>query len=368
MKRLLCIVTNMNTGGAETFLMKVYRQLDRKHYQMDFCICNPQKNFYEAEIEKLGGRIYHLPLKSKHPLRFLYEFCKLLRTQHYTYALRLGSTIFEMGDLCLCGLLGVKARVFRSCNANASYAKPFIWAHKLLRGIVMKVANIKIAPSDLAAQFTFGNAKDVHLLPNGLDTQAFAFSGEKRQKIRQELNAQDKFVVGPIGRFNFQKNHSFLLGIFAEIKKRQSNAVLWLIGKGELEEQIKQQAKSLGLEESVVFLGVRADIPALLAAMDAFVFPSLFEGMPNTAIEAQTSGLPCLIADTITKQAKQTDIVHFRPLTQSPEKWAQKVLEIAAEQTLDKRAQAAAQMRAAGYDISKIGQQFATLVFGESDA
>ncbi len=364
MKRLLCIVTNMNTGGAETFLMKVYRQLDREHYQMDFCICNPQKNFYEEEIEKMGGRIYHLPLKSKHPFRFLYEFCKLLRAQRYTYALRLGSTIFETGDLCLCGLLGVKVRAFRSCNANASYAKPFIWVHKLLRGIVMKVANVKIAPSDLAAKFTFGSDKNVHILPNGLDIAQFAFSQENRTKIRQELNVQNKFVVGHIGRFSFQKNHSFLLEIFAQIKKRCPEAVLWLVGKGNLEEKIKQQAAALGVTESVSFLGVRADIPELLAAMDAFVFPSLFEGMPNTVIEAQTSGLPCLITDTITKQSKQTGHVHFMPLTQSAAQWSEKALEIAAAQTLQARSQSAEQMRAAGYDITKVVREFTTCVFG----
>ena len=129
MKRLLCIVSFMNTGGAETFLMKLYRELDKNHYQMDFCICNLEKNFYEDEIQKMGGRIYHLPPKTKHPFLFLYQFCKLPHLSDYNYVLRLGSSIFETGDLYLCWLFGIKIRIFRSCNANALYPNIMIKIH-----------------------------------------------------------------------------------------------------------------------------------------------------------------------------------------------------------------------------------------------
>lgn len=365
MKKLLCIVNSMDTSGAETFLMKIYRQLDRTKYQMDFCICNLQHNFYEDEIKKLGGKIYHLPLKTQHPFRFLYGFCKLLNSHNYTHVFRLGSTVFNMGDIFLCSFFGAKIRVFRSCNANVLQSAVLIKTHKLLRRFIMPAANVKIAPSDLAAKFTFGNIKNVHILPNGLDTKTFEFSAESRQRTRQELNAQDKFVVGHIGRFNLQKNHKFLLEVFAQIKKQRKNAVLWLIGKGELEKQIRKQAKDLGILDNIEFLGVRSDIPALLSAMDVFVFPSLFEGMPNTVIEAQTNGLPCLIADTITKQAKQTDLVHFMGLKQSAQEWANKAVQIADKQTSANRQQAAKKMCQAGYDIKDVVKQFTTLVFGE---
>lgn len=363
MKRLLCVVTNMNTGGAETFLMKIYRQLDLTKYQMDFCICNLQKNFYEDEIKKLGGKIYHLPLKTKHPFSYIYQYCKLLKQNKYTHILRLGSTIFETPDLYIAWLLGVKTRVFRSCNANSTHCSLLRSLHKILRCIVMFIANVKIAPSDLAAQFTFGNTKNVHILPNGLDIQSFSFSTQVRQKIRQDLNVQDKFVIGHIGRFNFQKNHKFLLEIFAQIKKQRKNAVLWLVGKGELEEDIKSQIAKMDLQNSVEFLGVRSDIPALLSAMDVFVFPSLFEGMPNTVIEAQTNGLPCLIADTITKQAKQTDLVHFMSLNQSAKEWAEEILQFDTIKTLENRFKATIQMRKSGYDIKDTAKQFVSLVF-----
>jgi len=364
MKRILCVVTNMNTGGAETFLMKIYRQLDRSRYQMDFCICNQQQNVYEDEIRRLGGQIYHLPPKTKQPFSFLRQFWKVLRTQRYRYVLRLGSTIFEMPDLYVAWLAGAKVKIFRSCNASATYPSVLLRAHKALRRLVMRAADIQIAPSDLAAQFTFGSAKGVCLLPNGLDTRRFTFSDENRCQIRQELAVKDRLVVGHIGRFNVQKNHRFLLEIFAEIKKRRPEAVLWLVGKGELEKQVKEYAAALGILSSVQFLGVRLDIPALLCAMDVFVFPSLFEGMPNTVIEAQTSGLPCLISDTITRQARQTDRVHFASLSRTPAQWAEEALSLADTQAAG-RTQAAEQMRVAGYDVASTAAQFTKLVFGE---
>ncbi len=367
MKRLLCIVTNMNTGGAETFLMKIYRQLDRTKYQMDFCICNQNHNFYEDEIRQLGGVIYHLPQKTKHPFKYLQQFWKLLRLHPYTYVLRLGSTIFEIPDLYLAWISGAKVRVFRSCNASANYPSYMLFLHKLLRRVLMAVVNIKIAPSDLAAQFTFGMLNNVCILPNGLNADFFKFSAENRKKIRQELNVQDKFVVGHVGRFNFQKNHKFLLQIFAEIKKLRPDAVLWLVGKGELENQIKDQVIQLHLQDNVQFLGIRTDIPTLLSGMDLLIFPSLFEGMPNTVIEAQTNGLPCLISDTITTQVHQTELVHFMSLKKIPVQWAKKALEIVETQVQGNRQQFAQQMSQAGYNIEQIIIQFVQLVFGEEN-
>jgi len=363
MKRLLCIVSTMNAGGAETFLMKVYRQLDKTKYQMDFCICNLEKNFYEDEIIKMGGKVYHLPMKTKNPFKYCYLLFKLIFSNKYNYVFRLGSTIFETFDLYIAMLAGAKIRIFRSCNANAGFSSILIKTHKIFRKLIMNIVNVKIAPSDLAAKFTFGNTKNVHILNNGLDTKLFEFSLEKRNKIRQELNIRDNFVVGHIGRFNFQKNHKFLLEIFAEIIKQKENAILLLIGKGELEKTVKKQAKELNILDSIKFLCVRSDIPNLLSAMDVFVFPSLFEGMPNTVIEAETNGLLCLISDTITKQVQQTDIVHFMNLNKNSLEWAKKIIEIVSMQKLENRRQYAEQMKQSGYDISNVTEQFVSLVF-----
>lgn len=361
-KCLLCITSNMNTGGAETFLMKMFRCLNHTQYKMDFCV-NTKNNFYAPEIAKLGGNIYQISCKSRNPFKFFWQLRRLVKKHQYKYVIRVNEHSLSVLDLLAAKCGGATHLIMRSSNASCSSSISLL-LHKLFSFLPKYIPTTKLAPSDLAAKFTFGNIADVHLLPNGLDIQTFTFSADNRRKIRQEFNAQDKFVVGHIGRFMTQKNHKFLLQIFAEIKKIKPNAVLWLIGKGELEEDIKSQIAKIGLQDSIKFLGIRSDIPALLSAMDVFVFPSLFEGMPNTVIEAQTTGLPCLISDTITKQAKQTDLVYFMNLNKSAADWAKKALEIASLQKLEKRPQASKQMRAAGYDITNVVQQFTYLVFG----
>ena len=159
-----------------------------------------------------------------------------------------------------------------------------------------------------------------------------------------------------------QKNHSFLLDIFNEIHKQNQNTVLMLVGKGELKDKIKEKIKALNLEDSVIFTGVRSDIPALLSAMDVFVFPSFYEGMPNTVIEAQATGLPCLIADTITKEANVTGLVRYMPL-KAPEEWAKEALNMIS----DTRMQTKKIMIENGYDIESVSKEFVRLVFGESE-
>ncbi len=365
MQRFLCIVGGMNRGGAETFLMKLYRQLDRTQYQMDFCVASRTPGAYDEEIRQLGGRILYTTAKSRNPVSSFWNMYKIVKENKYHSILRISQHSLSSLELLAARLAGADKVIFRSSNTQSCGSCLNRFLHRVFVPLAYLIPSIRIAPSPEAAQFMFGTTKDVHILHNGLDTQSFQFSADTRQRVRLELNAQDKFVVGHIGRFNFQKNHTFLLQIFAEIKKQRANAELWLIGRGELEKQIKEQAERLDILDHVKFLGIRADIPALLSAMDVFVFPSLFEGMPNTVIEAQTNGLPCLIADTITPQARVTDLVRFMNLQNTPAHWAARVIEIATNQTTENRPQAAQQMKAAGYDIATVTDQFVRLVFGK---
>lgn len=367
MQRLLCIVGGMNRGGAETFLMKLYRQLDRTRYQMDFCVASHTPGDYDEEIRQLGGRILYTTPKSKNPLASFWNMYKIVKGNKYLSVLRISQHSLSSLELLAARLAGANKVIFRSSNTQSCGSCFNRLLHHMFIPLAYIIPTVRIAPSREAAQFMFGTSKGVHILHNGLDTQIFKFSLDSRQKIRQELKAQDKFVIGHIGRFNFQKNHPFLLQIFAEIKKQRINAELWLIGKGELENQIKKQAELLGILDDVQFLGVRADIPALLSAMDVFVFPSLFEGMPNTVIEAQNNGLACLISNTITKQAQQTDLVHFMSLQDNFGQWANKTLEIYGLHASQDRSCAAQELYMAGYDIKQVLQVFVSLVFGEKN-
>ena len=176
------------------------------------------------------------------------------------------------------------------------------------------LTTIRIAPSKEAGEWLFGKGEirkeNVCVLTNGIDVQQYVFSQERRALMRRKLNIpKDMFVVGHVGRLCYQKNHAKILNVFAEIKKEKQNSILLLVGVGELESEINEKTKKLGLNNSVKLLGIRNDIPDLLMAFDVMVFPSFYEGLPNSIIEAQATSLPCIISDTISTEVKITDRV-----------------------------------------------------------
>ena len=226
------------------------------------------------------------------------------------------------------------------------------------------LANVRIAPSTEAAEFMFGKncikKGKAQLLHNGIDLSVYRYSAEDRQNIRKEFNVpENAFVIGHVGRFQTQKNHLFLLEIFSHVCKENENALLLLVGKGELEKSIREKAKALGVLDRIIFTGVRSDVPALLSAMDVFVFPSLYEGMPNTVIEAQATGLPCVISDTLTKEANVTGLVTYLPL-ENPATWGKQAINSVQKE----RTNTHAIFEEAGYDIQSVADHFVKLVFG----
>lgn len=366
-KRLLCIIGNMNAGGAETFLMKMYRSIDRSKYQMDFCINTNNECFYEDEIKTLGGKIYRISAKSQSIKLFKNGLSDCIKSGNYKYVFRITSSAMGFMDLKIAKKAGARICSARSSNSNDGKSIKAKAAHVLGKLLYRKYADVKIAPSDLAAKYTFGKKAyrrgEVHILHNALELNVYSFDEQTRNKIRKEFSISDNVkIIGHVGRFMSQKNHSFLLDIFNEIHKQNQNTVLMLVGKGELKDKIKEKIKALNLEDSVIFTGVRSDIPALLSAMDVFVFPSFYEGMPNTVIEAQATGLPCLIADTITKEANVTGLVRYMPLKAS-EEWAKEALNMIS----DTRMQTKKIMIENGYDIESVSKEFVQLVFGESE-
>ena len=325
MKRLLCIVSSMDRGGAETFLMKVYRNLDRNKYQMDFCVSKEKKGFYDDEIKSMGGKIYFIPPKSKNPFKTFLQIKKIVKENNYQYVLRTSQQSLATLDLLAAKFGGAKTLIYRSSNAGLTGGVK----KRIINGMFMflprMIPNVKVAPSKKAAEFVFGKkavAKGkVHILNNGLDYDLFAYNEKIRKQIRKELKLDDKIIIGHVGRFNEQKNHEFLIKIFKEIHEENQNTVLLLIGEGELEDKIKKQVKNLGLSTSVKFLGPVAEVSIYLMAMDLFLFPSFFEGMPNVIIEAQATGLKCLLSSEITEEAKITDLLTYIDLDSGVENW-----------------------------------------------
>ena len=363
MKRLLCIVNSLDTGGAETFLMKLYRDLDKSKYQMDFCSMSNKKGFYDDEVLASGGRIFNVPPKTKNPIGYMKGIIKVVKENNYKHVLRIGDNAITTTDLILARMGGAKTLVMRSTNASASSKKNLI-IHKCFKFLSAIVPNVKIAPSTEAAVHTFGKRQvkkgKVIYLNNGIDVDKYIFAPQKKEAIQKELGLEGKFVVGHVGRFSHQKNHKFLIDVFEKIVSKKENAHLVCVGTGELQDEIWDIVKSKGLEEKVSFAGIRSDVPDVLSAFDVLLFPSFFEGMPNVVIESQAAGLHCVISDSITKEANITGLVEYLSLDKSAEEWADEVLKYSNgyerpsyKDVYDKY----------GYDISSVVDKFVTAIF-----
>ena len=362
--KLLCIPTGaMDAGGAETFIMKLFRVIDETRLHIDFCVTVEYESLHDREILEHGSKIFHITPKTVDVKRYKSELSNLLKRERYDIVLRLGDTCFSFYDLWIAKQCNVPVLAFRSCNSNFEGNKLQLIIHKVLRGILCRFIDIKIAPSTEAALFTFGKYAvkkgKVHILHNGLVLQDFKYSMQGGDAVRKEFNIGDKFVVGHIGRLNYQKNHTFLIDIFVEIAKKRRDAVLLLVGDGELKKNIVLKAEQCGLSDRIIFTGIRKDIRNILSAMNVFVFPSLFEGMPNVVIEAQANGLKCFVADTITKEANITGCVEYLSLKNSPADWAEKIL--SADLT---RVDAESDFVKNKYDIHSVADEFVELMCG----
>ena len=357
MTRILCILSSLDAGGAETFIMKIYRALPPEKYQIDF-IVSVDGGCYTDEVLARGGKIHKIPLRTKDFWGAFRGIQSVVKNNRYDTVLKLGENALSVTDLIAAKLGGARNLVLRSCNAPTGLSTKMRLIHGCLRPLLNAVATVKVAPSQLAAEFMFGKNSGAILINNGVDLDVYRFDEQERNRIREEFGIGQKLVVGHIGRFVTQKNHRYLLRVFQEIHKQRSDAVLMLVGTGDLEPQIRQQIAELGLQDYVIFTGQRFDIPALLSGMDVFVFPSFHEGMPNTVIEAQATGLPCVIADTITKEADITGLVRYLPLAESPEYWANTALiNLVEERRCTKE-----DFRKHGYDIKSVAMELVHLI------
>lgn len=366
MKRILCLLSNMNAGGAETFLMKLYRELDKNKYQMDFCINVPEKCFYEDEILSMGGRMFRIPARTTNYKRHNKELYSVISENKYKYVLAVSASATSFIDLKIAKKAGAEICSIRSSNSKGPGGIKAKIVQNICKMVFSKYADVKIAPSDLAAEFLFGKKSieknDVFFLHNALDLKKYSFQISEREKIRRQYNiADDAFVVGHVGRFYPQKNHAFLIDVFQQIHLMKSNSYLFLVGNGQLMDDVKNKVAEIGLENNVIFLGERSDVPSIMCAIDVFVFPSFFEGMPNTVIEAQAIGVPCYISDAITREAKIIDKVTYISLNDNAEKWARCIM--SKDNTPDRNTYE--MFKNAKYDIGSCTNEFVKYTFGE---
>ncbi|MBQ7100089.1 MAG: glycosyltransferase family 1 protein [Clostridia bacterium] len=343
--RVLQIVTTMNRGGLETMLMNYYRHIDRKKVQFDFLVHRQEEGDYEKEIMSLGGRVFRVPaLNPFSPTYF--KALDSFFTEHKYDIVHCHLDCMSAIPLYSAKKHGVKHRFAHA--HNKSQDKDLKYPFKLFyKRFIPYFANELFACGEEAGRWMF-NGKKFTVINNAIDASHYSFSEDLREIKRRELGLNNYFTVCHIGRFNPQKNHSFIIDIFYELLKIEPNAHLLLVGTGDGLTVAKNKVADLKLDSKVSFLGVRADITELLNAADAFLFPSLYEGLGIAGIEAQASGLPCFFSDRIPDECKVTDDVEFISLEKSPAYWAEKIY----NGRRHIRSNNYEQIKNAGYDIS----------------
>jgi glycosyltransferase involved in cell wall biosynthesis len=311
-------------------IMTLYRKIDRTKIQFDFVVNTNNKEYdYEAEIRKLGGREIYVPRYTVFNYReYKREWINLLSNHpewtiihgHHTSPARIYLTLAKA--------VGRKTIAHSHTAGGDKSIKSRIKYY--LRGSLKSRVDYLFACSKEASYWMFGKMTPyVKIINNAIDTEKYRFNKDTRFVKRAEFALQNKFVVGHIGNFSKAKNYPFILDIFNEISFQNDDAVLMLVGNNKKNPNIKEEVLERGLEDKVIFTGVQSNIPDLLQLMDVFLFPSLYEGLPVTIIEAQAAGLQCIVSDTITNEVKITDFVKFISLGKPASYWADQVLKFA---------------------------------------
>lgn len=347
--RVAQVVGRMMASGVEAVVMNYYQHMDRDRIQFDFVANENSTVVPEEEITALGGRVYRIP-SYKHLPQYVHSLQSLFERNRYQIV-HSNVNALSVFSLYAAKKAGVPVRIAHS----HSTAAPGEWKKTAVKNVLRPFSRVYpthyCACSDIAARWLFGNqlvdAQKVRIVRNAIDLQRFMYTPALRLSKRQELGIGDQFVVGHVGRFCYQKNQLFLLDIFKEVLRLHENSLLLLVGDGDMRPQLEQKIQDLGLGNKVLLLGVREDVHTLYQAMDVFVLPSAYEGLPVVAIEAQAAGLPMIASTQVTKESQVTDLLQFHALTASPASWAQAALSCRQ----DARRSPCEELRAAGYDI-----------------
>ncbi len=317
MVRVLHVFGGLGFGGAESVIMNWYRNIDRSIIQFDFLVRSSDTNC-EEEIKAMGGNVYHVPPFPRSFIRNYIETNRILKKGKWDIIHVHANALIYLAPLWLAKRYGISTRIIHSHNTHSSFTA----LHNLNKRLIDYWVTDKFACSDLAAKWMFGD-KEYVFIPNGIDLQKFSFDDNSRNTIREKYRIESKTVIGHVGRFTYQKNHKFIIDFFCEYHNRNADSVLMFIGNGEMFKQIQELVENKGLHDSVIFCGAVSDIHKYYSAMDRFIFPSHYEGLPIALIEAQANGLPCLISNIISPMAMMNSNVEMRSLNDNRLTWVE---------------------------------------------
>ncbi len=350
--KILHILHSMDRGGAENSLMNYYRHIDRNVVQFDFLLTKPEKSVFEDEITQLGGRVYHVPmLRKNNPFPYLlglFSFFKKHKEYRIIHSHTSSKSAIPLAIGRFCGI------PVRCCHSHSSQTDNGI--NGLIRKMLMPFLKITatdfLACGEQAAVWLYGRSffqeGKVMIFKNVIEAKKFQYNSLSRKKYREKYGIDDETILlGHTARFNSVKNHLFDIDILSSIKNQGKKVKLLLLGGGELEDEIRQKAVSSGVAEDVIFAGVVSNVYDYEQAMDIFLLPSFYEGLPLSIIEAQVSGLPCFTTlGAVSKECSVTDLVTYLKLEDGAEKWADIILNKVSQMRKDRSVEIAN----AGYD------------------
>lgn len=339
--RVLQIVGRMDRGGIETMIMNLYRHIDREKVQFDFLAHYGREAAYNDEIRALGGRIYEMPaLKDENHVYYwrLFAYLRALNRffkEHQEYRVIHGHmTNTASLYMPIAKRHGVTCRISHSHSTHSKAGLVGI-VTDLLHRHVYRYATDYFACSEKAKYWIYPqrliDSGAIQLLSNAIDAARFRFDPVSRSKMRKDLNLGDALTVISVGRFRKEKNQAFLIDVLTAMRKIHPNVVFVFAGDGPCEAEVRAKAAAAGVETQTRFLGMREDVAELMQAADVFVLPSVFEGMPVTAIEAQASGLHCVASESITKEIDFMGAVTYLSLDEDPAVWGKALLNAALQ-------------------------------------
>jgi len=368
MIRVVHVLGSLALGGAESRIMDLYRHIDRNKVQFDFIVHTKEHQYYYDEVIELGGRVLSVPKFRIYNLSGYKKAWKDLLSKHQGewsiiqgHMTSTASIYLPIAKEC-----GIKTTIAHARSAGVDAGLKGILT-RVLRMNLSKKADYLFTCSELAAISVYGrkavNEGRTRFIPNAIDVPKFKYNPEIRDRIRAELGLEDRFIIGHVGRFHYAKNHEYLLKIFRdfvediEANEETSGRIkpaLILLGQGQKMNQMKELCNELGISDLVFFLGNKSNIYEYYQAMDYFVYPSRYEGLPGTVVEAQASGIPVLMSDTICKEVRFTDLVKIKSIKDFSDDWAKVIVDDILSNSLciDLREKYNEETMAAGFDIS----------------
>lgn len=356
-------------GGVSAMIFNLYKHIDREKIVFDF-FC-PEYSTYglvENEIKKMGGRIFEYRISGNKiikKIKLAEALRNLIKENKYDVIhINSGSFFFNLEVALISKMLKVKKIIIHSHNAGGNEGLKVV-AMKTLKPLLTWAATDLLSCSKKAANYMFSkksvNSGKYRVIKNGIETSKYVYNSETREIIRRKLSIDDEtFLIGHVGRFNFQKNHKFLIKVFSELIQSRPNSKLLLIGTGELEESIKDLCKSLNILDKIIFYGLSDNVNELMQAMDVFVLPSLFEGLPVVGIEAQAAGLKCYLSKNITEETNITGNIIFLEINDT-RKWVEKLMDFDCSYNHKNTIH---QIIESGYDIQSSAKELENIYLG----